>query len=178
MLITIEHRDANGVLDGNDGSIEVAGFPRRCRARLAFDSEGVDVFARVSVLRGDQIGTDALRDEGRAPRKLRVGRPGAPSGAHRDAAHALHAATDDEVDVARLHLGCRDVDGLETRGAEAIQLNTGNAVVVARDHRRHAPDVGALLANWLDATEDHVFDLDAVETATLGQRLEHGLGHA
>ena len=85
---------------------------------------------------GDQVGADALRHERGGERGGRVGRPGAAVGAHGDAAHRLDAAGEDQVLEAAADARGGLVDGLETGGAEAVQLYAGDGVGVAR---RRAP---------------------------------------
>ncbi len=134
---------------------------------------GVDVLTAELLDRGDQVGADALGNEVGVVVGLRVHRPGAAVGAHRHARHRLHAAGEDEVLPAGGDLLGGDVDGLEARGAEAVELYAGNGVRQAGLDRRGLRDVGALVADGRDAAEHHVVHARGVEFLVADQRLVH-----
>ena len=125
--------------------------------------EGVDVLAREALDGGDQVGADALGHERRGERSRRVGGPGAAVAAHGDAAHRLDAAGEDQVLEATADARRGLVDGLETRGAEAVQLYAGDRVGVARGECRGLGDVAALVTDRRDDTEHDVVDAVHVE---------------
>ena len=110
--------------------------PCRRGALLALDRIGVDVVARKSVFRGDEVGGDALRHEIGGDRHLRVDRPGAARRADADARHRFHAAGDDQVVVAGHHLRRRHVHRVETGGAEAVDLHARHVLRRSRPRRR------------------------------------------
>ena len=109
---------------GNHRAVEVAAVPRLRRPLLALDREGIDVGARETVLRRDEVGRDALRHEIGGDGDGGVDRPGAARRADADPAHRLDAAGDDEVVVAGLDRGRGDVDRVEPGGAVAVDLRS------------------------------------------------------
>ncbi len=117
--------DAVLVLDRNDGLVEVATVPGMGGALLAFDGIGIDVIAGEAVFGGDQVGRHALRHEiaGEVDRRIHV--PGAARHAHADARHAFDTTGDDDVISALGDLAGREIDGIETGGAEARDLHAG-----------------------------------------------------
>ena len=127
-------------------------------ALLALDRIGVDVVAREAVFGGDQVGRDALRQEVGLHRDRRIDRPGAAGGADADAAHGFDAAADRHVVLAGHHLRRGEVDGVEPRGAEAVDLHARHRVAVARHQRGGARDVAARLADRIDAAQHDVVD--------------------
>src|SRR5690606_18057187 len=86
-LVTGEDGDAAGVLDGDDGLVEVAVVPRGGSARVRLGGETVDLGAVDALEGGDEVGTDALGDEVGRERGGRVHRPGAAVAGHRHAGH-------------------------------------------------------------------------------------------
>ena len=103
------------VADRDDRVGEAALGLRGGGALLRAGGVGVDVLAAEALDRRDQVGADALRDEGGVVVGLGVHRPGAAVGAHRHARHRLDAAGEDEVLPAGGDLLRGDVDGLEAR---------------------------------------------------------------
>ena len=148
------------------GMTESANLPLGLRGRGALLRAGgvrVDVLAAELLDRRDQVGADALRDERRVVVRLGVHRPGAAVGAHRHARHRLDAAGEDEVLPAGGDLLRGDVDGLEARGAEAVELHAGDRVGQAGLDRGGLGDVGALVADRRDAAEHDVVDAVGIE---------------
>ena len=146
-----------------------------CRpgALLRAGGVGVDVLAAELLDRRDQVGADALGDERGVVVGLGVHRPGAAVGAHRDARHRLDAAGEHEVLPAGGDLLRGDVDGLQARGAEAVELHAGDRVGQAGLDRRRLGDVGALVADRRDAAEHDVVDPRRVEFLVADERLVH-----
>ena len=144
---------------------------------MALDGEGVDRVAVVALDRRDEVGADALRNEVGGERRLRIHGPGAAVGAHRDAAHGLDTAGQDEVFPPGLDSCGRLVDGLEARGAEAVQLHAGNLLPEAGGDDRGARDVGALVADRCDTAEDDVVDDVGVEVVVPLAHLLEEPGH-
>ena len=70
----------------------------------------------------------------------------------------LDAAADRHVVLAGHHLRGGEVDRIEARGAEAVDLHARDRVAVAGVERRGARDVAARLADRIDAAEHHVID--------------------
>ena len=163
---------------GDDRVLEVARVPRRLGALLALDRIGVDVVAREAVFGRDQVGRDALRQEVGRDRDRRVHRPRAARRAHADAAHRLDAAADRHVVLAGHHLRGGEVDRVEPRGAEAVDLHARDRVAVAGGERRGARDVAARLADRIDAAEHHVVDQHGIEQVAVLDRAERLRGEA
>ena len=160
------------VLDRDDASS--AKRPSACAvggALLRARGVGVDVLAAELLDRRDQVGADALRDERRVVVGLGVHRPGAAVGAHRHARHRLDAAGEDEVLPAGGDLLGGDVDGLQARGAEAVELHAGDGVRQAGLDRGGLGDVGALVADRRDAAEHDVVDPLGIEAARCGSSI-------
>ena len=70
--------------------------------------------------------------------------------------------------LARHDLRRGDVDGLEARGAEAVDLHARHALGIARDERRGAGDVAALLADRMtqpSTTSSTSFGVELVAVA-------------
>ena len=126
-------------LTGTIGLLEAALVPGLGGALLAFDRIGIDVVAREAVLGGDEVGRDALRHEIGRDRDGRIHRPGAARGADADAAHRFDAAADGHLVLPGHDLGGGEVHGVETRGAEAVDLHARHVVAVAG---RRAPRRG------------------------------------
>src|SRR4051794_20672640 len=146
-LVVVEDHVLVEVLDRDDGVREAAVGLSSGGALLRARGVGVDVFAAELLDRGDQVGADALRDEGRVVVRLGVHRPGAAVGAHRHARHRLDAAGEDEVLPAGRDLLGGDVHGLQPGGAEAVELHAGDRVWQAGLDRGGLGDVGALVAD-------------------------------
>ena len=140
------------------------------RAPLALHSIGVDIVARKTVKRCDQVGADALRGKVRFDCNLRIHRPGAAGSAHADAAHRFHAAADGDVRLARHDLRGRHVDRLETAGAEPVDLHAGHAVRIIGVENRDARDVGAGFANRIDTSKYHIVHTRRIETVAVANR--------
>ncbi len=76
------------------------------------------------------------------------------------AAHAFHAAGNDQVGRAAFHRA-RGVDhGVHPAGAEAVQGDARHAFRQARKQRRHPCDVAIVLAGLVGAAHDHLVRLD------------------
>ena len=162
-LVVVEDDVVVEVLDRDDGVGELALVARGGGALLRAGGVRVDVLAAELLDRRDEVGADALRDERRVVVRLGVHRPGAAVGAHRHARHRLDAAGEDEVLPAGGDLLRGDVDGLEARGAEAVELDAGDGVGQAGLDRGGLGDVGALVADRRDAAEHDVVDAVRVE---------------
>ncbi len=171
MLLVVEDRQAAVVDDGHDGLAEAALVLGACRALLAADGVRVDVVAREALDGGDQVGADALRHERGVDVRLRVHRPGAAVAAHGHTAHRFHAAGEDEVLPTARDLLRRDVDGLEARGAEPVELHASDGVRQARLERGRLGDVHALVADRADAPKHDVVDPVRIEAGVAAKRL-------
>jgi hypothetical protein len=147
------------------------------QARSCERGVAVDVVAAELLDRCDQVGADALRDERGVVVRLGVHRPSAAVGAHRHARHRLDAAREDEVLPAGGDLLRGDVDGLEARGAEAVDLQAGDRVGQAGLDRGRLRDVGALVADGRDAAEHDVVDAGRIEFLVAHERLVHQADH-
>ncbi len=69
--------------------------------------------------------------------------------------------------MARHDLPGRHVAGLETAGAEPVDLHARHRLVVARLQHCGARDIGALLAHRIDAAHDHVVKPGGVEAVAV-----------
>jgi hypothetical protein len=172
-LVFVQNRLAQPVLHRHHRTGEAAFGARGGGALLRLQREGIDVIAAEPFHRRDQVGADALRHEQGLAVGLGVHRPGAAVGADRHAAHALHAAGHDQVFPARAHFLRRHVHGLQTRGAEAVELHAGALEVPAGLQRRHLGQHRALFAHGRDDAHDDVVHLRGVEVVAalqLGQQ--------
>ena len=122
------------------------------------DRVSVDVIARKPVFGGDQIRRDALRQEVARDRNSGIDRPCAARGAHADAAHGFDAAPDGDVLHAGHHLRGREIDRIEARSAEAVDLHARNFLAEARLQHRRTGDIAAGFADGVDTAEHHVLD--------------------
>ena len=84
----------------------------------------------------------------------------------------LDAAADGHLVLARHDLGGREIDRIETRGAEAVDLNARHLIAVTCDKCCRARDVAAGFAHRVDAAEHHVIDQFRIETVALFERAE------
>ena len=100
-------------------------------------------------------------------RDRRIDRPGAAGRADADAAHRFDAAADRQLLLAGHDLRRGEIDGVQPRGAEAIDLQAGDAVAEAGDQRGKPRDVGAGLADWIDDAHHHVIDLRRIELVAI-----------
>ena len=158
VLVVVEDDEAVLVLDRDDGLGEVAARPRGGCLLLRTGRVGVDVLTGEALDGGDQVSADALRHEADAVVGFGVGRPGTAVGAHRDAAHGLDAAGEHQVVPTRAHLLRGDVDGLEARGAEAVELETTGGLGQLGHQCGGAGDVATLVTDWRHDTEDDIAD--------------------
>src|ERR1700761_626322 len=188
VLVVVEDRQAVLVDDRHHRFREVAAGPRRGRLLLRAQRVAVDVFTGEALDGGDQVGADALRDEADLVVGLRVGRPGAAVGTHRDATHRLDATGEHQVIPAGAHLLRGGVDGFQAGGAEPVELHAtrglgqaggqhrgaGDVATLVTDGRYHAQDhvadqglvqVGEAAAQFVDQTDDQVQRLDLVQRA-------------
>ena len=164
-LVLVEDDLVVEVLDRDDGARRSSRLGLRARRRAP--ASGRRTRRRP---RGDQPSTVAIRSapmpcghEAGVVVGLGVHRPGAAVGAHRDARHRLDAAGEDEVLPAGGDLLRGDVDGLEARGAEAVELDAGDGVRQAGLDGGGLGDVAALVADGRDAAEDDVVDRVGIE---------------
>jgi hypothetical protein len=122
--------------------------------------------------RGDQVSANALGREAGVAVGGRVLRPGAAVRAHGHARHAFDAAGDDQVFPAAGDFLRAQVDGLQARGAKAVDLHARDAEVPARLEQRRFGQHRALVANGGDAAHHHVVDLGRVKAVALAQLLK------
>src|SRR5690606_20741601 len=115
--------------------------PGHGRTLLALHGVAVHVFAGETVEGSDQVGTDALWGVVVIEGEARVDQHGAAIGPQRDPGHGLHAAGDDKARLAAGHLAGRHVAGFQTRGAEAVDLNSRYLLIVTGHQRGNARDV-------------------------------------
>ena len=172
-LVAVEHDVVVDVEHRDHGSREPALGLRGRGALLRAAGVDVDVLAAELLDRRDQVGADSLGDERGVVVGLRVHRPGAAVGAHRHARHRLDAAGEDQVLPAGRDLLGGDVDGLQPRRAETVELHAGDRVREAGLDRRGLGDVGALVADRRHAAEHDVVDAVGVEVRVAAEDLVH-----
>ena len=172
VLVMGQAREAVDVEDRRDRVPEPAVFPGGRGALLQFDRIGVDVVAREAVLGRHQVGGYALGHEIGGNRQRRIGRPRAARGADADAAHRFDAAADRHVVLSAHHLGGGEIDQVEARRAEAVDLHARHRVAEARGQRAHAGDVAACFADRIDAAHHHVVDMRGFEMIAILDRLQ------
>ena len=172
VLVARERGFAAAVRDRDDRAVEPPRLLRMRGAALALDCVGVHRFAAVPVEGRDEVRADALRHEILVPGDLRIDRPGAAIRTHRDARHRFDTAADRDVGLARHHLRGSGVDGLEPRGAEAVQLLARDRLIELGDERRYARDVRALLPDRGYAAEHDVVDDAGVESIAITDRAQ------
>ena len=130
---------------------------------MAGGGELVELGAREAPLRGDQFGADALWHQafGVAPGHVLAERVAARQyrAAHRNAAHRLHAAGDDEVVSAGEHALGGEADGLLAAATLAVDGDAGNRFWESGAQQCIARDVDRLVADLGDGTGDNVVDL-------------------
>ena len=165
MVVEVQDRDHRAV----EPPVRLRGRRALLRARRV----RVDVLAAEALERRDQVGADPLRDERRLVGGLRVHRPGSAVGAHRHPRHRLDAAGEHQVLPARGDLLRGDVDRLQARGAEAVELDAGDRVGQPGLDRGGLGDVGALVADRGDTPEHDVVDAVRVEVRVAAQQLVH-----
>ena len=163
VLVALQDRQPVAVAHRDDRPGEPAVRPRLRGPGLRLDGVGVDIRAREPVEGGDEIGTDALRDEADAVGGVRVHRVGAAVGAHRHAGHRLDSAGEDEVLHPGADLHRRDVHGLEPGGAEPVDLQPCDRLRQAGGERGRPGDDRALVADRRDHAEHDVVDRGGVE---------------
>src|SRR5690606_7426127 len=171
-FVTVENDVAEDIAHRSDGFFEIPVFPRTGRAALALGRVAVDIVARETVERGDQIGANTLRQEVVVVGHGRVCRPGAAVGTHDSAGHRFNATADGGIGRADHDLRCRIVDSFERRGTEAVYLLAGDAFGVTRVQHGRAGDVAALLAHRLRTAEHYIVNQRSVQVAAPGQRVE------
>ena len=169
MLVLRQHDLVVDVLDRHDRLLEPAVLPGRRGALLGLDGIGIDIVAREAFAGCDQVGADALGHEIDRHGDRRVHGIGAAVRAHRHAAHALDAAADRQIGLAGHDLRRRHIAGVEAGGAEAVDLDAGRLLVVARLQGGEPGDIGALFADRHDAAQDDVVDLRRVQIAAVAQ---------
>ena len=136
-FVTAQNDLAQAVLHRHHGSVKVTGGLCLGGAALRFQCKCIHIGAAKAFQRGNQVGTNALGHEGGLRVGLRVHGPGSTVGANRHTAHALHAASHDQVFPARAHLLRRHIDGLQARGAKAVDLHARGFKVPTGLERRH-----------------------------------------
>ena len=176
MLVALEHRQAIDVEDRRDRVLEPALFPGRRGALLQLDRVSIDVVAREAVFCRHEVRRHALRHEIGGNRQRRISRPCASRGADADAAHRFDAPSDREVVLSAHHLSGGEIDRIEARRAEPVDLYARHRVAKARGKRAHARDVAARFADRIDATHHHVVDINGVKMVAILDRLQRCRG--
>jgi len=128
---------------------------------VALGREAVELLASELPAGGDELGTDALRNEpvgvtGRDSRAERV--PPSDLAADRDAAHRLDAGGDDHVVGAALHALGGERNRLLAATASAVDRDGGNGFRQSGREDGRSRRVEALLADLADRAADDVVD--------------------
>jgi hypothetical protein len=173
VFVAVEDGQAVDVANRDDGFTEVPRPPRGAGALLALHRIGIHLVARKAVLGGYEVGRHPLRQIIALECDRGIDWPSPARGADPDAAHRLDAAAHRHVVLARHDLRGGEIDRIEPRGAEAVDLDARHRLVVARIEHRGARNVAAGLADGIDAAHHHVVELARVELVALAHRHEH-----
>src|SRR6185369_16630759 len=162
---------------GDRGQFVVESALFGCRRSLFVATRGelVELLARETPLRGDQLRADTLRHKafGVALRHL-TERVAARqhTGAHRDPAHRLDARGDHDVVSARDDALGGEADGLLAAAALTVDRRARHTLREACAQQRVARDVDGLIAHLGDRAGDDVVDLDRIDPAPADQFLQ------
>src|SRR5690606_10843075 len=171
VLVLVEDGQAVLVLDRDDRLGEVAAGPGCRRELLRTQCVGVDVLAGEALDGRVEVGGDALGNQVAVVVGGGIEHPRATAGAHGHAGHRLDATGEDELVPARADVLRSHVDGLEARRAEAVDRDAARGDRQVRDGDRGAGDVGTLVADGADDTEDQVGDAVLVEVGEANTQL-------
>jgi hypothetical protein len=105
-------------------------------------------------------------------RDRRIGRPGAAVIAHHRSAHRFDPAPDARVDHPRHHLRRDQIDRIEARRAEAMDLLAAHGLRIAGVEHSRARQHAALFADRLRRANDYVVEQAGIEIVALAQRLQ------
>ena len=136
----------------------------------------IHVIARKTVFRRHQVGGNALRHEVSRDCRTRVHRPGAAGRADTDTTHRLDTAADRHVVLTGHDLRRGEIHRVETRRAEAVNLDTGHVIAVACHECGDARHAAPRLPDWIDAAHDHVIDEMRIEFVAISHRFQRGGG--
>ena len=165
-IVPIENAEAVFVAHGNHRAVEIAAVSGLRGAALGLQRIGIDLFAAPVFQRGDGVGADTLRHEAGLGREGRIRAHGTTVGPHGHARHGFDTAGHHQVFPAGGHFLRGDIDRLQARGAEAIELDTGNGLIpigVLHDHFGH---VRALFADRRHAAHNHIVHAGGVQIVT------------
>jgi hypothetical protein len=171
VLVVVENHQSILILDRHNRLREVAARPCRGSLLLRTRRVCVDIFAGEALDGRDQVGADALWDEADAVVGLGVAGPRAAVGAHRHATHRLDAAGEHQVVPSGAHLLGTEIDCLQARGAEAVELKTAGCLGQAGHQACGAGDVAALVSDGRDDAQDDVADQVLVQVRVPGADL-------
>ena len=93
-----------------------------------------------------------------------------------NSAHQFDAAADGKTMLPGHDLRSGEIDRIEARGTETIDLNARHMVAIVRSERRSAGDVAARLADGIDTAEHYIIDEMRVEIAALLDGPQHRRG--
>ncbi len=170
-FVLVEDRQTALVGDRNDGLAEVTPVPRRRSLLLRAHGEAIDISTIEAADRRNEVSADALRYE------ADLGAPGriisrTSIGSHGHPGHAFDATGDHEVLEPGGHFHRSQIDRLEARGAEAVDLLARNTFMPPRRQRGHLRQVSALLADRSYATQNDVVDQLRVQGIALPEVAE------
>src|SRR5215467_1272843 len=166
---------AIGQRDWSDLPLEASLGDGASRLLVTLAGELVELLALEPPLLGEHLGRDALGHdlvESLEPWRQRAFAGTVGVGAHGHAAHALHPACDDAVVLAGHHAHGREVGRLLPGPAHAVEGGAANVQREAADEGGIARDVQSLLAELIDAADDHVLHLGGIDARARHQRLQ------
>ena len=163
VLVVVEDDQPVLITHRHDRLGEITARPCCGRMFLGTQRVGVDVIARETLHRRDQIGADTLRNDVSVIDRGGIGEHRAAVRAHRYPAHRLHTAGIDQVIPAGANLLRGGVHRFQARCAETIELHPTDGVGHARGDHGGAGDIGTLISDRGDAAQDHVADHVLVE---------------
>ncbi|EEF26235.1 conserved hypothetical protein, partial [Ricinus communis] len=172
------------IADRHDFAVETAGVDGGAGAVVRDEGEFFHRLAAEAVFLGDQLRRAKLRGAGGAEARHEAFRfrhgvgeaeflAAARRGAHRNRAHVLHAAGDDDIHHARHHGLRREMHCLLRRTALAIEADRRHVHRQPGRQPRRARHVAGLRADRVDHAEDHVFVVLGRNCVALHQCRQH-----
>ena len=160
-----------GGRDCDDRAGEHPAGPGRRRLLLGLHAVAVEFLAAQPLQCRVEVGGHAhvYRADGPDGRGIGPQRPAV--GEQRHPGHRLHPAGDRQRQLAGPQPRSGLPYGVDPRGAEPVDGDTGNPVTPAGQQRRGAGDIGALLIDLGRAADNHVVDGAGVQPGPLHQRV-------
>ena len=159
-------------------TLEHAAFeesPGGRRSLLREQGKAIHIFPGEPFQRGDQVGADALRHDLKLADHLVIFPHGPAVGAHGHARHRFDAPGHDQLLPTGAYFRGRQIDRLQPRSAETVELDAGNIEIPPGVERRGSGDVAALLLDGRHAAQQHVVDLRGIQIVAPAQFVEERL---